>query len=358
MTLLKPGTPTPPGRLVFVPEDGRRVDPPSFRVRVGMPLKASIQLSLKAGAFRAEWILVQCLVALRGEFNRLSPNRDKTSDGSIGDTAHAASSSDHNPDETGATPYEDSDSINEVHAIDVDSSGPWPAGITFQDILDRIVAEHRAGRDDRLQNIIYNRRIISRSWNWSEWRAYTGANAHTQHGHFSARYTTAQEADTSAWGVASLMEDDLVTSQAEFNTFLTTALKNQTIKDLFASALLDHAYGNDIRTARTVRRWIKDNHQLRDLLAGDEEAATAINLETDAPVKQMAGLPAQVAALATVLGQVLAKVTDDDAETAQILAAIDSLRFDSPEQSAADVAARLRPLLGDRAAEVGRALAG
>ena len=51
----------------------------------------------------ASWILVPCLVALRNEFNQLAPNRDKASDGSIGDTSHAASSSDHNPDETGNT---------------------------------------------------------------------------------------------------------------------------------------------------------------------------------------------------------------------------------------------------------------
>ena len=35
----------------------------------------------------ADWVLVSCLVSLRGEFNALAPGRDRTSDGSIGDEA-------------------------------------------------------------------------------------------------------------------------------------------------------------------------------------------------------------------------------------------------------------------------------
>ncbi len=148
----------------------------------------------------ADWILVPCLVALRNELNELNPGRDKRSDGTIGDRAHQDSSSDHNPDETGDTPYEDADSRNEVHAFDGDDTGPWPGGINMGDIVNEIVKRHRTGLDDRLQNVIYNRRIASRSWGWT-WRDYTGSNAHTEHAHFSARYTSAQEASTRPWGL-------------------------------------------------------------------------------------------------------------------------------------------------------------
>jgi hypothetical protein len=147
----------------------------------------------------ADWILVPCLVSLRNEFNLLAPSRDKASDGSIGDTRHGASSSDHNPDETGNTPSEDADSRNEVHAIDVDDDLRL-AGWDMARAVQTIVTRHRTGADDRLQNVIYNRRIYSRSWGWTA-RAYTGSNAHTQHAHFSARYTTAQENDTRPWGL-------------------------------------------------------------------------------------------------------------------------------------------------------------
>src|SRR5919112_6383285 len=137
------------------------------------------------------WILVPCLVSLRNEFNAVAPRRDRTSDGSIGDPAHAQTSSDHNPDETGNTPYEDADSRNEVHAIDVDKDLRKP-GWSMQKCVEIIVVRHRTARDNRLQNVIYNRRIWSRSWGWTA-RAYTGSNPHDKHAHFSSRYTTAQE---------------------------------------------------------------------------------------------------------------------------------------------------------------------
>jgi hypothetical protein len=154
----------------------------------------------------ADWILIPCLVSLRAEFNKLAPTRDKASDGSIGDTAHQHESSDHNPDETGSTPYEDADNVNEVHAIDVDNDLHQP-GWTMDKALQIIITRHRLGLDDRLQNVIYNRRIWSRTWGWTA-RAYTGPSAHTEHAHFSARYTTAQEQDTRGWGLLD-QEDDM-----------------------------------------------------------------------------------------------------------------------------------------------------
>jgi hypothetical protein len=164
----------------------------------------------------ASWILVPCLVSLRDEFNELAPGRDKGSDGSIGDTAHAGNSSDHNPDETGNTPSEDADSTNEVHAIDVDVD-LRKSGWTMAKAVEIIVTRHRTGEDDRLQNVIYNRRIWSRSWGWTA-REYTGSNPHDKHAHFSSRYTTAQERDTRPWGLLEEDDDDMATiSQADFN---------------------------------------------------------------------------------------------------------------------------------------------
>ncbi|GGK88812.1 hypothetical protein [Mangrovihabitans endophyticus] len=160
----------------------------------------------------SSWILVPSLVSLRNEFNLLAPGRDHTSDGSIGDTAHSQTSSDHNPDETGKTPYEDSDNINEVHAIDVDDD-LRKAGWTMQRCVQIIVERHRSGKDNRLQNVIYNRHIWSRSWGWTT-RTYTGTNPHTEHAHFSARYGSGSgssnpENGTSPWGL--LEEDDSMT---------------------------------------------------------------------------------------------------------------------------------------------------
>lgn len=158
------------------------------------------------------WTLVPDLVALRDEFNRIAPERDKTSDGSIGDEAHQLEDSDHNPDETGSTPYEDSDSLNEVHAIDVDKDLNR-SGVTMESCVQLITGRHRAGQDDRLQNVIYRSRIWSRSWGWTE-RDYIGPNPHDQHAHFSSRYGSGTypgnpEAGTQPFGLLTLVEDKM-----------------------------------------------------------------------------------------------------------------------------------------------------
>lgn len=149
-------------------------------------------------------ILVACLVSLRDEFNELSPGRDKSTDGWIGDTSHSGGNSDHNPDESGNTSTEDSDNIDEVHAIDVDKDLKKD-GWSMQKCVDIIVGNHKRGDDNRLQYVIYNRKIWSRSWGWTA-DDYTGSNSHSEHAHFSSRYETAQENDTSPWG---LLEDDM-----------------------------------------------------------------------------------------------------------------------------------------------------
>lgn len=124
--------------------------------------------------------LVPCLVTLRAEFNELAPGRGKGADGWIGDTAHAARASDHNPDAQGR-----------VLALDIDSTGPWPR--PFDDLV-----EGRRG-DDRLEYVIWNRRIASRDQGWT-WRTYTGtSDPHTGHAHFSARHDHSGNDSTAPW---------------------------------------------------------------------------------------------------------------------------------------------------------------
>lgn len=155
----------------------------------------------------ASWILVPCLVKLKSEFNAIAPDRDKSSDGSVGDAAHQDSQSDHNPDETGNVPIRDADRVNEVHAIDVDvdlrvPGLRWQKGnfawtgmeAVVQFLLDRC----RSGAETRLRYIIFNRRIWSASNSWRQ-QSYTGRNPHDHHAHFSASYTTIHEASTASW---------------------------------------------------------------------------------------------------------------------------------------------------------------
>jgi hypothetical protein len=141
--------------------------------------------------------LIPSLDRLRFEFNVIAPGRSKASDGWVGDAAHQAEVSDHNWDETGSVPIHDADTVNEVHAIDVDSDLRTP-GLDMETVVQHILDRCRSGAETRLRYVIYNRRIWSASSGWVQ-KAYTGASAHTEHAHFSASYDTAKEASTASW---------------------------------------------------------------------------------------------------------------------------------------------------------------
>lgn len=130
--------------------------------------------------------LAPCLVVLRAQFNHLAPDRDKASDGWIADGNHS-STSDHQPDGRGV-----------VHALDVDSSGPWPDGLTMAGMVARVVRAHREGKDDRLTYVIHDRKIWSASRDWAP-RPYSGPNPHDRHAHFSCAGSVSAENDTSTF---------------------------------------------------------------------------------------------------------------------------------------------------------------
>lgn len=150
------------------------------------------------------WVTIPCLLALREEFNLVNPGRDKGADGTIGDRNHS-SLSDHTPDEeSAALRNKDADSRNEVHALDIDSTGPWN-GVSFDALVKRVIAQEKARWADpddkcRLQYIIWNMRIYSQTNDFNG-AVYQGSDPHTNHAHFSARYDTSCENDVRPWGV-------------------------------------------------------------------------------------------------------------------------------------------------------------
>jgi hypothetical protein len=116
------------------------------------------------------WRVAKSLAKLRKQIDAAWPQRSKTSDGTVGDTAHAATASDHNPNKAGV-----------VCAFDITHHPA--AGVNCTDIANAIALS----RDPRVNFIIWNGQIMSgghsdRAW---KWREYKGKNPHTQHMHVS-----------------------------------------------------------------------------------------------------------------------------------------------------------------------------
>jgi hypothetical protein len=119
-------------------------------------------------------ILCKAGQQLREQFDDSFPDRDRRSDGWIGDLRHSARPSDHNPDrETGI-----------VRAIDVDrdvhKSGKPDL---MPNIADQIRLAAKAG-EKRIAYIIFAGRIASSRLGW-RWRPYKGSNPHNHHLHVS-----------------------------------------------------------------------------------------------------------------------------------------------------------------------------
>ncbi|MGH3940692.1 MAG: hypothetical protein ACRDTG_19060 [Pseudonocardiaceae bacterium] len=116
------------------------------------------------------WRVARSLDVLLRQLNARFPNRSTASDGSIGDSAHSARASDHNPDAGGVVRARDF-THDPAHGVDID----------------RFSDEIAASRDPRIKYCIANQLIMHgavgpRPWQWT---AYTGPNPHRTHMHLS-----------------------------------------------------------------------------------------------------------------------------------------------------------------------------
>jgi hypothetical protein len=139
----------------------------------------------------ANWFLSPALATLLAQVNAQYPNRERQSDGTIGDAAHAARSSDHNPDW---------DSGGIVRALDLTANG-----IPVAELIRHIIADKRV------------RYVISNGLIWQtvdpHWRRYTGPNPHDKHFHISIRNVNGYDLDDSQWDLG--MEPSMELSDAD-----------------------------------------------------------------------------------------------------------------------------------------------
>lgn len=134
------------------------------------------------------WRLAKSLVQLREQVNQLWPERAKESDGSIGDAAHAARTSDHNPWLN--------DHLGQPVVTAIDITNDPIHGPEGQKLADQLIL------DDRVKYVIFNARI------WKArtraWEPYHGPNAHRHHVHVSVLATEAAYDNPFPWQLSPL----------------------------------------------------------------------------------------------------------------------------------------------------------
>ena len=136
-----------------------------------------------------KWWLSKSAEQIREQIDDSYPDRDRTSDGTLGDLRHQARSSQHNPDpKTGV-----------VRAIDIDADlmgKPKPA--LMPDLADQIRLYAKSDRAKRIDYIIFSGKIASAKKGWA-WRNYTGINRHDKHLHIS--FTAKGDHDSSFFNI-------------------------------------------------------------------------------------------------------------------------------------------------------------
>ena len=116
-------------------------------------------------------------------------DRDRTSDGWVGDLRHASRPSDHNPDAAGI-----------VRAIDIDRD---LSGKAKPDLMPDLANQIRlcAKSDKRIAYVIFDGKIASARLGF-RWRKYRGSNPHHAHCHVS--FTKKGDADGSFFNIPML----------------------------------------------------------------------------------------------------------------------------------------------------------
>jgi hypothetical protein len=159
------------------------------------------------------WRLAKSLKRLQEQINGMAPGRSKESDGTIGDTAHANRTSDHNPNEQGI-----------VAAIDVthDVNGGCDGRVLSRSLI----------ADPRVKYVIFNRQIWKART--GKWEPYTGPSPHDHHVHVSVKADVLDQ--TQDWAVriaGEPGEDSTSTPTApETRPFLKTGASGEAVRTL------------------------------------------------------------------------------------------------------------------------------
>lgn len=131
-----------------------------------------------------KWRPAKSINALLAQVNAAAPQRKRSQDGTIGDAAHAARKSDHNPNAQGV-----------VCALDL-THDPG-RGLDCEKLARQLVES----RDPRIKYIIWRGKIVSSKIQPWVWRQYNGSNQHMTHLHLSVDPDPAKYDDAEPWNL-------------------------------------------------------------------------------------------------------------------------------------------------------------
>lgn len=139
------------------------------------------------------WYLNPALSRFRREVDAAYPNRDRASDGTLGDEYHQATNSDHNPDRDGSVDAWD---------MDVELNGPGEPYQPDVEWLKFVFECHESS-----WYWIHNSEIASRGNGWIR-EPYAGPNTHKGHVHWNTRESHENSAEP--WRVAMLTAREII----------------------------------------------------------------------------------------------------------------------------------------------------
>lgn len=161
------------------------------------------------------WRVMRSIDVLFDQLDAIAPNRSRASDGTIGDTAHQGTTSDHNPHYVAGVGSEIVTAGDYTHD---------PAGGCDAHRLAEVLRVHR---DRRIEYVISNKKIFSSYRSGSRapwaWGPYTGSNPHDKHTHVSTLDNPVSDTST-PWNLEGLDMDD---PNGEYLNYLTAERQNK-----------------------------------------------------------------------------------------------------------------------------------
>ena len=192
------------------------------------------------------WRVAGSLEVLLDQINKEWPSRSRISDGSIGDTAHATRTSDHNP-------WVPPPNGGVVTARDFTHDPAHGADMA------KVSETLRKSKDSRIKYVIFNGRMFSSypagsSAPWT-WRSYTGVNSHAAHMHLSVQPTGYD--NTKPWDSPGEKDWFDMASKADLREVVREELEDQ--RKLLAVGRSQKGYDADNVNLREIMREIKAN---------------------------------------------------------------------------------------------------